>query len=478
MLVAIQKGEAEGIICWKLDRLARNPIDGGNINWMLQQGVISSIITSDRSYDPNDNVLMMSVEFGMANQFIRDLGKNSKRGMVSKVEKGWLPALAPLGYLNFNNCPQGERYIIKDDERFHLVRKMWELMLTGQYSIQKICNIANDQWGLRTVKRKKVGGVKISVSTLYGIFTNSFYCGEFVWSGKVYQGKHEAMITKEEFDTVQSLLGKKGRPRVSEKDFPYRGLMQCGECGCQITCEKKYKYNKTLNAVKSYTYYHCTRKKKNYKCRQKSLESAKLEAQFDHFLGNMAIEDEFIEWIIEYMHEFNANESIDRTAISKGLKKELSSCEAKLDKLIELKISDLITDEEFLAKKHPLVVQKKNIINQLEKVNERQNNWIETAEKACNFIRSIKQKFNEGSNDDKRLILSTLGSNFILKDEILSLEAKGIFKYLEKGIIETKQLGLRLEPAKGSLNKTKSPQNEALVSVWYPRQESNLRPLA
>src|SRR5215471_5216776 len=36
MMKRIQKGEAKGILCWKLDRLARNPIDGGQIIWMLQ----------------------------------------------------------------------------------------------------------------------------------------------------------------------------------------------------------------------------------------------------------------------------------------------------------------------------------------------------------------------------------------------------------------------------------------------------------
>ena len=28
MMARIQRGEAQGIICWKIDRLARNPVDG------------------------------------------------------------------------------------------------------------------------------------------------------------------------------------------------------------------------------------------------------------------------------------------------------------------------------------------------------------------------------------------------------------------------------------------------------------------
>ena len=65
MMARIQKGEAQGIVCWKIDRLARNPVDGGQIQWLLQNGNIAHIRTHDRSYYPADNVLMMSVELSM-----------------------------------------------------------------------------------------------------------------------------------------------------------------------------------------------------------------------------------------------------------------------------------------------------------------------------------------------------------------------------------------------------------------------------
>lgn len=54
MIRRIQLGKAQGIICWKIDRLARNPVDGGQISWLLQQGVIQ---THGRSFLPADNVL-------------------------------------------------------------------------------------------------------------------------------------------------------------------------------------------------------------------------------------------------------------------------------------------------------------------------------------------------------------------------------------------------------------------------------------
>ena len=100
ILKKITQGKADGVICWKLDRLARNPIDGGLIIWMLQKGIIKHIQSFDRGYYPEDNVLLMNIEFGMANQYVLDLSVNVKRGMRQKVSEGWLPHRPPLGYLN------------------------------------------------------------------------------------------------------------------------------------------------------------------------------------------------------------------------------------------------------------------------------------------------------------------------------------------------------------------------------------------
>ena len=89
MIDRIGRGEASGILCWKLDRLARNFIDGGQVIEMIQRGVVQHIRSFERSYYPEDNVLVMAVELGMANQFSRDLAVNVKRGLRAKAQMGW-----------------------------------------------------------------------------------------------------------------------------------------------------------------------------------------------------------------------------------------------------------------------------------------------------------------------------------------------------------------------------------------------------
>ncbi len=103
MTERIENGEASGILCWKLDRLARNPVDEGKIKWLLQKGVISIIKTPERAYNPSDNVLIASVEFGMANQYLRDLSTNVKRGLKTKLGSGLVSELRALGIPEHQN---------------------------------------------------------------------------------------------------------------------------------------------------------------------------------------------------------------------------------------------------------------------------------------------------------------------------------------------------------------------------------------
>src|SRR3989338_71185 len=165
MLERIENGEADGILCWQINRLSRNPVDSGKLSWLLQQSTIKAIQTIDRLYLPDDNVLLFSMESGVANQYIIDLSKNTKRGLQSRLERGLPNGVVPQGYLN----DKENKTVINDPGRFNLVRKMWDLMLTGNYTPPKVLNIANEEWGYRTRKFKRIGGDQMSKSSIYAI---------------------------------------------------------------------------------------------------------------------------------------------------------------------------------------------------------------------------------------------------------------------------------------------------------------------
>jgi site-specific DNA recombinase len=88
MMERLYRGGADGILCWKLDRLARNPVDGGSIIWAMKQHGVT-VVTSFQMYGQSeDNVVWMYLEFGMAQKYVDDLSRNVKRGLRTKAEMG------------------------------------------------------------------------------------------------------------------------------------------------------------------------------------------------------------------------------------------------------------------------------------------------------------------------------------------------------------------------------------------------------
>jgi DNA invertase Pin-like site-specific DNA recombinase len=406
MLKMIEEGKADGIICWKINRLARNPKDGGDIQWLLQQGIIKSIITPGREFLPTDNVLMMAVELGVANQFILDLSKDVKRGMKTKVEKGYRPTKAPLGYMNDKYGEKGSKQIFVDPERFPLVKKMWDELLTGWYSVPQIIKKANDEWGLRTQK-----GHKLNPSTVYRMFTNPFYYGEYNYEGEIRIGKHQPMITKEEFDRAQIILGKAGKPRPRYKRLPFTGIIRCGECDCMITSEEKIKVIKSKGQTKTYIYHHCTKKKQGVVCEQKPLKYEELAEQVIEQLNALTIPEQFLQWAMEILKRDNAVEEENRSAMLRSQRKQFDECLKRIDNLINLYISsdnvnrELLSEEEFKTQKNALMQEKLRLEGEIRRIEQGVNEWMEVTEKTFYLATYAKKEFDEGDYERKSEML-------------------------------------------------------------------------
>ena len=97
MMSLINKGKVDCIITWKLNRLARNPIDEGSIKWSLQNGLIRAIYTQGEVFKTGDNVLIMGMHFGMSTQYILELKADSMRWV--KKENGIMMSVSQSSYM-------------------------------------------------------------------------------------------------------------------------------------------------------------------------------------------------------------------------------------------------------------------------------------------------------------------------------------------------------------------------------------------
>lgn len=450
MCEKLESGEAQYIICWQLNRLARNPVDGGRIIWLVQNFGIK-IITPSKTYDVND-ILLMYVEFAMSNQFINDLKKNSARGVEDKLRAGHAPILAPLGYLNDITKKQGLRDILVDPKTFDLVRKMWDLLLTGQYSPQRIWFMATNEWGLRHRE-----GKPFSRSKIYDLFTNVFYTGQFVYDDKIYQGVHKPMITLDEYDRAQKILGKKGKPRMLGHQFAFTRLIKC-VCGSGVTAHERFrkvcpechfKYNAQKNDLcpKCKTeapediwyvcYYHCS-KKYNPACKQPYTTEESLRKQFDQILGTLTIPQDFINWTLQRLREQNEQEIQNRDSVNNNLQVTLNSVTGRLNNLLTKYLGDdnrtgeLISDSEYKQQKELLQADRKRLEEELQGMGQKQDNWLDTAEKVFTFAAHARYWFEKGTLEEKRTVASAFGLNLTLDNRLLRYDLLNPFEMIKE----------------------------------------------
>ena len=378
--------------------------------------------------------------------------------------------MAPIGYLN----KLDDNTIIPDPERFHLVRKLWDIVLEG-WPAEEARQVLNDDFGFLTVKRKRSGGRPLSRSAVYKMLRNPFYYGmiERRNDGELMkiQGVHEPMISEEEFWRVQKQMGRP-IPRPQVKNFAYTGLIRCAECDAMWTA-----YEKVKKSGKRYVYYRCTRKNRKTDCTQKQLTENIFEVQVHDILTKMTIPDEFATWAVRWLQYLNENESTEQRESQKTLQNAYNDVQNQIDRLTDMLLRDLVTELEYKKKKTELLNQRNIYKAKLEDKEQESDNWVTKVEQVFEFAKSAKQRFEDGDVDVRKQIARDLGSNYTLKDGIVALELNDVWKVCMQHAEQLHKDVKRVELTENGEVKEKTTASCAVISSWQGRQDSNLRPM-
>lgn len=464
----IENGEADGFLSWHTNRLSRNPAESGMIQQALQDEKIKSVKTSNREFLPEDNAIIWSVEAGMSNEFIRELRKNVKRGLSDKIKAGGLIGPAPEGYLN----DKLNKKVYKDPVRFKLIRSAFDMYLAGQ-SVQEIRRYLNEDCGYRTVKRRKVGGKPLSINALYYILSNMRYAGKIPhpYTGEIFEAKYTAMITEEEYNQVQLLLGSKGKPRlIGSKSFALRGLMRCGECNCQITAEE---HTKKLSdgTSKKYIYYRCTGKKP---CGQKSsVREELLFVKLENLLSQYEVSPQLYEWGLEAIADIAKKETKKQASIQGMQTLSIEEVQTQLNNLLDLATKGFIPAEEYAERSKPLRDELLRLQVEYNDALTLARNWYDALSSTLNTLNGAKEKFANGDLNTKKQILLAIGSNPTLKDGELSINT---YEWLTPIKYQSETLTNELEKVRNASQQIRNTVNQAVITEWYPGLGSNQRP--
>jgi site-specific DNA recombinase len=261
------------------------------------------------------------------------------------------------------------------------------------------------------------------MSGIYNIFANTFYAGIITRRGRTYQGKHQPMITLDEFEKVQAILGRPMQARPQVRTFAFTGMMKCGHCGCAITAEEHVK----LSGL-HFVYYRCGRKKRAVKCTQPAVALRELERQIIAFLEGISIPEEIHQWALGRLDRWGHEEAKRNLSSRESLQAAFDTVTKQLETVRELRVI-LISDEEFIKDREALQAEKRKLAQRLEN-NETVDSWFEPARLLILFSRRAVSWFREGNLDVKRLIFSVAGLNPTLFDRQLNIDARKPFQRL------------------------------------------------
>ena len=287
MLVRIEAGEAEGILAWHPDRLARNSVDGGQIIYLLDTGKIKTLrFPTFRFESDPQGKFMLNIMFGQSKYYVDSLSENTKRGLREKVRRGEYPGPAPLGYFN----DYRSKTIIVDRERASFIRQAFETYAAGKATFDDLRAFLHKNH-IRTEN-----GNLLSRSHMSKVLSNPFYYGHFRYGGEVYEGKHEPIISKALFDKAQDVMNHRWRWSPGEKERTpkvFTGLLRCAECGYGISAEIQ----------KGHTYYRCSKKSKVHHCLQPYVREEALDAEISALLKPFTLRGDWADQMLELVKE-------------------------------------------------------------------------------------------------------------------------------------------------------------------------------
>lgn len=240
----LRQKKFKGVIslCW--DRFSRNEADDMLTKKLLKQGIDVRFVQVQ--YDNSSSgALHMDIDGMFSRHYSRTISEKVRNTNRKLRNEGKCIYTPPIGYLS-----EGSGSKPFDPERAPLVKLIFEMYATGEWSFSTLAHWANKN-GLTTrpcrrkrTKEEKLQGVELSdipkvprlitEASIFHILSNPFYIGKITHKGQLFDSTaHQPLIDLSTYYKVQSVLKKKAVKMYYPQFefFTYRGLVKCGSCG-------------------------------------------------------------------------------------------------------------------------------------------------------------------------------------------------------------------------------------------------------
>ena len=365
---------------------------------------------------------------------------------------GW-PTKTPLGYRNITG-PDAKKIIAPDPEVAPFVSKLFEWYATGGLSLKDLGKKATSE-GFCYPR----SGNRIPNSTIHTILRNLLYTGQFEWNGKLYQGKHEPLVSIDLWERVQSVLdGRHARKhRRMKHNFAFSGLIACAKCGCSVVGEIK---------KRKYIYYHCTGYADKCRgepatCRRRYVREEVLEQQFTEMLGLLRFDEEVLEWVREALHASHADERREHEDAIKRLEVAHKHLEDRINAMYVDKFDGRV-DTPFFDKMSAQWRKEQNrCLRDIEGHQEAEQSYMDEGVQILELARNAQRLFERQDAREKRRLLNFVLSNCTWDDGKIVATFRQPFDLLA----ETTAIAARSAAGEGA--------NSAKSMIWLGHLDSN-----
>ena len=223
ILAAIQAGEIDVVVVYKVDRLTRSLSDFAKIVDVLDAAK-ASFVSVTQAFNTTTSMgrLTLNVLLSFA-QFEREVTGERIRDKIaaSKAKGMWMGGLPPLGY------DVSERKLVINATEAIVVRTLFERFLVCR-SVDRLVTEAaamDLRTKLRTTTKGPTGGGLFSRGTLYHLLENRSYVGEVVHRDNSFPGQHHAIVERALFDRVQAVIAANRHTRKTDRNSTHPSLL-------------------------------------------------------------------------------------------------------------------------------------------------------------------------------------------------------------------------------------------------------------
>ncbi len=349
------------VLVEKTDRLYRNFKDYVTLeDYDLEVHLVKegSVISKDsKSHDK----FIHGIKVLMAKNYIDNLSEEVKKGLQEGLEEGFWPFNPPYGYLR-----GAKKALYIDKTRVMFIRRAFHLFGTGKYSLSKLADTLFTEGYYYKGKRPK-----ITKCVLEGMLKNVIYTGRMACNNIIYQGKHPAIVTIEEFEKAQAAFRKTDKSKVRKNfHFLYPGIAKCPVCGYAICGEVK-KHHKMI-------YYRCSHYDRS--CSNIHYISEKeLTAAFRRHIKRIALDEKLYDLLKKSLQESLSDEQEYNRSETIRLNAEIEKCTETLKKIYLDQLEGTIDRDLWLTFRNDYELKLNRLNAELQRHQNANVNYLDTA---------------------------------------------------------------------------------------------------